>query len=205
MVKNPSAMRETWVWSLGWEDTLEEGMGTHSSVLAWRITMDKEAWWSYSPWGHKESDMTEWLCMHLYEVGWHYWGVIANTVMGDVIFPFYMSSKIRSWMKSSIIKIFLLKVITVIYKNLPRVGRAQSKPAAWWDSSSCLLKVDDMFYSCELHRTLCGKSHNTLSRWAAVTTSWGVFISFFLRHILTCFWRLFLQIEHNLGKLKIKS
>ena len=37
MVKNPPAMRETCVWSLGWEDPLEEGMATHSSILAWRI------------------------------------------------------------------------------------------------------------------------------------------------------------------------
>ena len=36
-VKNPPAMRETWVRSLGWEDPLEEGMETHSSILAWRI------------------------------------------------------------------------------------------------------------------------------------------------------------------------
>ena len=37
MVKNPPAMRETWVRSLGWEDPLEKGMATHSSILAWRI------------------------------------------------------------------------------------------------------------------------------------------------------------------------
>ena len=37
MVKNPPAIRETWVRSLGWEDTLEKGMVTHSSMLAWRI------------------------------------------------------------------------------------------------------------------------------------------------------------------------
>ena len=43
-VKNPSAMRETWVQSLGWEDTLEQGMATHSSILAWRIPMDRGAW-----------------------------------------------------------------------------------------------------------------------------------------------------------------
>ena len=43
-VKKLPAMRETWVWSLGWEDALEEGMATHSSILAWRILMDKEAW-----------------------------------------------------------------------------------------------------------------------------------------------------------------
>ena len=37
LVKNPPAMRETSVWSLGWEDPLEEGKATHSSILAWRI------------------------------------------------------------------------------------------------------------------------------------------------------------------------
>ena len=37
LVKNPSAMRETWVQSMGWEDPLEKGMATHSSILAWRI------------------------------------------------------------------------------------------------------------------------------------------------------------------------
>ena len=45
MVKNPSAMQETWVRSLGWEDPLEEGMATHSSILAWRIPTDRGAWW----------------------------------------------------------------------------------------------------------------------------------------------------------------
>ena len=44
MVKNPPAMQETWVPSLGWEDPLEEGMATHSSILAWRIPMDRGAW-----------------------------------------------------------------------------------------------------------------------------------------------------------------
>ena len=37
LVKNPPAMRETWVQSLGWEDLLEKGKTTHSSILAWRI------------------------------------------------------------------------------------------------------------------------------------------------------------------------
>ena len=39
-VKNLPAVRETWVRSLGWEDPLEEGMATHSSILAWGIPMD---------------------------------------------------------------------------------------------------------------------------------------------------------------------
>ena len=42
MVKNQSAMRETWVRSLGWEDPLEEGVATHSSILAWRILWTEE-------------------------------------------------------------------------------------------------------------------------------------------------------------------
>ena len=46
LIKNLPAMRETWVLSLGWEDPLEKGMATHSSVLAWRIPMDRGAWWA---------------------------------------------------------------------------------------------------------------------------------------------------------------
>ena len=42
MVKNLPAMQETWASALGWEDTLEEGMATHSSILAWRIPWIEE-------------------------------------------------------------------------------------------------------------------------------------------------------------------
>ena len=45
LVKNSPAMRETWVQSLSWEDTLKEGMTTHYSILAWRIPKDRGAWW----------------------------------------------------------------------------------------------------------------------------------------------------------------
>ena len=41
-VKNPPAILETWVRSLGWEDPLEKGMATHSSILAWRIPWTEE-------------------------------------------------------------------------------------------------------------------------------------------------------------------
>ena len=44
MVKNLPAMQETWIQSLGWKDPLEEGRATHSSILAWRIPMDRGAW-----------------------------------------------------------------------------------------------------------------------------------------------------------------
>ena len=41
-VKNPPAMWGTWVWPLGWEDPLEKGKGTHSSILSWRIPWTEE-------------------------------------------------------------------------------------------------------------------------------------------------------------------
>ena len=55
LVKNPSAMRETWARSPGWEDPLEKGKATHSSILAWRIP---------HTWGCKELDTTEQLSLH---------------------------------------------------------------------------------------------------------------------------------------------
>ena len=48
MVKNPPAMQEMWVRSLGGEDPLEEGMATHSSILAWRIPWTQEPGWLQS-------------------------------------------------------------------------------------------------------------------------------------------------------------
>ena len=50
-------MRETWVWSLGWENPLEKGKVTHSSILAWRLP------WTVESMGSQESDMTEWLSL----------------------------------------------------------------------------------------------------------------------------------------------
>ena len=44
MVKDLPAMWETWVRFLSWEDPLEEGMATHSSILVWRIPMDRGTW-----------------------------------------------------------------------------------------------------------------------------------------------------------------
>ena len=63
-VKNLPAVWETWVQSLGWEDPLEKGMTTHSSILAWRIPRTKESD-SYSPWDRKELDTTKRLTLCL--------------------------------------------------------------------------------------------------------------------------------------------
>ena len=59
-------MREIWVPSLGWEDPLEKGTATHSSILVWRI-----------PWGHKESDTTEQLSLKQ--------GSVSNCIIKKII------------------------------------------------------------------------------------------------------------------------
>ena len=59
MVNCLSTMRETWVRSLGWEDSLEKEMATHSSTLALKIPWMEELGAGYCPWGCKESGTTE--------------------------------------------------------------------------------------------------------------------------------------------------
>ena len=61
-VKNLPALQETQVQSLGQEDSLEEGMATHSRIHAWRMSWTEEPGRS-SPQGHKESDITEQLTL----------------------------------------------------------------------------------------------------------------------------------------------
>ena len=63
-------MQEIWVWSLSWEDPMEEGMAIHSSILAWRIPIV-----SNSSWGCKESDTTERLNISLH---WIYFIFFLN-------------------------------------------------------------------------------------------------------------------------------
>ena len=58
MIKKPPTMREIWILFLGWENPLEEGMTTHSSILAWNHHGQRNLA-GYSPWSHKESDTTE--------------------------------------------------------------------------------------------------------------------------------------------------
>ena len=58
MVKNLPAMQETWVRSLGWEDPLEKGTATHSSILAWRILWTEELG-GLQYMGSQESDTAE--------------------------------------------------------------------------------------------------------------------------------------------------
>ena len=64
MVKNLPAIQETWVQSLGQEDPLENEMPAHSNILPWRIPWMRSQV-GYSPWGHKELDITKRLTLIL--------------------------------------------------------------------------------------------------------------------------------------------
>jgi len=68
MVRHLPTMWETQVLSLGWEEPLEKEMATHSSTLAWKIPCMEEqrSVVGYSPWGHRESDLTERLHFHFF-------------------------------------------------------------------------------------------------------------------------------------------
>ena len=67
-------MQETWVQSLIWEDPLEKGMATHSSILAWRIPWTKEPGWGCKELDKSwtELDKTEWQMTENEMVGWHH-------------------------------------------------------------------------------------------------------------------------------------
>ena len=63
-VKNLPTMQETWVQSLGWKDSLEEGIATHLSILAWEIPW-AENLVGYSPWGRRvRHNWSDWACTH---------------------------------------------------------------------------------------------------------------------------------------------
>ena len=66
MVKNLPAMQETWIRSLGWEDPLEKGMATYSSILAWKIPKTEQPGVLQSMGVTKESDTTERLTLSLF-------------------------------------------------------------------------------------------------------------------------------------------
>ena len=67
-------MWETWVPSLGWKDSLKEGMATHSSILAWRIPMGRGAWWATVHGVTKSLDTTEQLTFSMLNQILVWWG-----------------------------------------------------------------------------------------------------------------------------------
>ena len=104
MIKTLPAMPETWVQSLGQEYTLEEGTATYSNILAWRIPWTEEPGGLYSPWGHKESDMTEWL---------------AISIIIHMLFI--------------LLYLFRTSLVAQMIKNLPAMRETQVRSLGWED------------------------------------------------------------------------
>ena len=77
-VKNPAAMQETWIWSLGWEDPLEKGMATYSSILAWKIPWAEEPGRPQSMVSQRvERDWTADTFTFLLSTYWLFWSQVA--------------------------------------------------------------------------------------------------------------------------------
>ena len=103
-------MQETWVWSLDWEDCLEKGMVTHSSILVWRIAMDRGARSPCSPWGHKQSDMTEWLCTAQH-----------SPITLDPLYSAKFLSFLSPWSGSNSISVDFYSAPHCKWKDFPRI------------------------------------------------------------------------------------
>ena len=84
MVNNLPTVQETWFRSLGWEDPLKDGIATHSSILAWRIPMNRGAWQATVHGGCKELDMTEHTHTH---IGCLLWARHCSRPMGFMSEP----------------------------------------------------------------------------------------------------------------------
>ena len=97
MVKNPSAMPEPWVWSLGWEEPLEESVATHSSILAWRIPMDGGAWRATVPGVSKSRTwLSDWARDHWVTL---LYDVINTTLYICVILRFVYYTSVKNKIK----------------------------------------------------------------------------------------------------------
>ena len=82
LVKNPLSIWETWVWSLGWEDPLEKGKATHSSILSWRIP------WTVQPMGSQRVWAT-WLS------NFHFTSALKCILLSGLINPFQLPDEIQ--------------------------------------------------------------------------------------------------------------
>ena len=128
MVKRLPAMQETWVLSLGQEDSLEKEMATHSSIIAWKIPWVEEPG-SYSPWGYKELDRTEQLTLSL-----------SAFFMAQLSHPYMTTGKTIALT----IKTFVSKVMSLLFNMLSRFvidffPRSKRLLISWLQSPSAVI------------------------------------------------------------------
>ena len=130
-VENPPAMRETWVWSLGWEDPLEEETDTHSSILAQRIP------WTEEP-GELQSVGSQWVGHN--QVTKRSTGVeihvfVLPTVVSRM-FTDYVSEPLAEWYYKHLVLgycVLRASLVARMVKNLPVVWETWVWSLGWED------------------------------------------------------------------------
>ena len=125
-------MQETWLWSLGWEDPLEEGMATHSSIPAWRVPT-----WTEEPGGLQSMGSQR---------VWHIWATKHSTVLHwedtqRSLLPIPNIWRIFRDINNHLINVFIIKILIVIashmltfhkYKQPSSGEKKKSKQAVFW-------------------------------------------------------------------------
>ena len=156
MVKNLPAVCETWVWFLGWEDPLEEGIATYSSILAWRILMDRGAWQA-TVHGWQRVRYDSWNLEDLFLQGWQFLSnmnplflLFIHSVMSDSATPWTIAhqASLSFTISQSLLK--FMSVESVIPSNhlilchplllLPLIF-SSTKVFKWVSSSQQVAKV----------------------------------------------------------------
>ena len=105
-VKSPPTTQKTWLRSLGWEDPLEKGMAIQSSILAWRIPWTE----SYSLWGCKELDTTEWLSTS-------HSGLAASLLWTPILKTAFVNKR-KLWLHFTGFSTALLWLLSLVNKEL---------------------------------------------------------------------------------------
>ena len=122
MVKHLSTMRETWVRSLGQEDPLEEGMATHSSILAWRIP------WTKKPIVHRATKNQTWmkqLSMHTFKILPQC--VLTVKIIHEIV---CILSNMKSW---ELVSVWTSLVVQTV-KRLSTMWETWVRSLGWEDS-----------------------------------------------------------------------
>ena len=111
VVKYPPALQKRQVWSLGWEDPLDEGMATHSSILAWRIPMDRGAWWATDHWVTNTQTQLKWLSTHtcrVYENACTWFFLEICTLYGKICYVFTFHYFFHAFLLAKLLRLCLI-------------------------------------------------------------------------------------------------
>ena len=149
-------IKETWVPPLGWEDPREEGMETHFSILAWRIPIDRGAWWATA---HRVAKSQTWLSKHTHthtlfdkaDINWIVCNVWVLTCFLILHFGPFLSKMRRGWGWPRRPKFnSMLKSRSISTRWRPSPERHRKTPQLNTSISSKKWDINDLFSSVQL-------------------------------------------------------